>query len=114
MLVEAGIKFEYEPYAIELMPAFTALSVSSFEKYRKNFVPKKPKIQSISYTPDFVGHNWIIETKGIRTPDFNIKWKLLKHYFFLKGQKVLLLMPSNKKEIGISIELIKYVRKRKF
>ena len=76
-LGEEGIKFEYEPYAIELFPSFSHL-FDSYEKPSKTFKTIPKKIRAIHYTPDFVGDGWIIETKGMRTEEFNIKWKLLK------------------------------------
>lgn len=44
-----NLKAEYEPIKFELIPAFT-------------FCGKK--IRAMTYTPDFVGDNFIIEAKG--------------------------------------------------
>lgn len=62
-------------------------------------------LRAITYTPDFIGEDWIIETKGQRTPDFNIKWKM-----FLKNidpKYKLVCMASNKLQINECIKLIK-------
>ena len=48
-----------------------------------------------------------METKGMRTPDFNIKWKLFKRYLMEQQLKYILFMPTSKKEIIQSIEIIK-------
>lgn len=49
----------------------------------------------------------------MRTPDFNIKWKLYKKYLEEHHLDYLLLMPTNKKEILESIELIKQLQNEK-
>jgi hypothetical protein len=63
-------------------------------------------VRPITYTPDFVGKGWIIETKGMRTPDFNLKWKLLKHKF--KNKKIQLFLPQSVKELDQAIEIIQH------
>lgn len=66
ILLEEGVAYEYEPRKITLLPSFTWDSKT---------------IRSITYTPDFTDPKvakWIIEVKGLETPDFKIKWKLLK------------------------------------
>ena len=54
------------------MPA-TVYEGRSYERKVKKFVESSKKIRAITYTPDFVGLDWIMEVKGMRTPDFNIK-----------------------------------------
>jgi hypothetical protein len=46
-----------------------------------------------------------METKGLRRPGFDIRWKLFKR--FMEEKEFLLLMPSNKKEVLACIEIIK-------
>lgn len=48
-----------------------------------------------------------METKGKRTADFNIKWKLFRKYLQENDIEVTLFMPTNKKEILESIKIIK-------
>lgn len=43
----------------------------------------------------------------MRTPDFNIKWKLFKLYLKENGMKHHIYLPTNKKEIDATITLIK-------
>lgn len=104
-LVEAGIPFEYEPYAITLIEGFTT-KATSWERSRKKFQEITPKVRPITYTPDFVGKNWIIETKGMRTPDFNLKWKMLKAKY--KNKRIQLFLPQNVKELDHVIEILKH------
>lgn len=106
-LVDANIEFEYEPYAILLVEGFTTKAVS-WERNRKVFKEISTKVRPITYTPDFVGKGWIIETKGMRTPDFNLKWKLLKHKF--KNKKIQLFLPQSVKELDQAIEIIQHGR----
>lgn len=65
-LQEAKLQFEYTPTTFVLINAFKALCESwEPDKKRGLLLSKKSdNLQSIKYTPDFVGINWIIETKG--------------------------------------------------
>ena len=63
-LKEAKIDAEYEKHKFELLPAF-------------NFHGEK--VRAITYLPDFVGENFIIECKGFPNDAFPLKEKLFKH-----------------------------------
>ena len=66
------------------------------------------KIRSATYTPDFVGKDYIIEVKGFvrNASAFTVKFKLFKAW--LKKNKIgkTLFVPRNKKEIDQTIEII--------
>ena len=109
------IKALYEGETFELQEAFDF----PFESYErcgngkgeyKNRGTKK--ILNIKYTPDFVGENFIIETKGRANESFPIRWKLFKsllvRYNTLtqKPVKWTLYKPQNQKECDETIELI--------
>ena len=64
------------------------------------------KILSIKYTPDFIGHNFIIECKGRANESFPIRWKMFKKYVNHKMKHVTLYKPQNQKECDKVIELI--------
>lgn len=99
LLKENNVDYEYEKYKV-LLQDKVKLDVLSIEKGKTIKTLRK-----ITYTPDFVGNNWIIETKGKRTPDFNIKWKM-----FLKNidpKYKLVCIASNKKQITDCINQIK-------
>lgn len=117
-LEQAGVPFNYEEIR------FNLLSKGSYEnciESKSKSVPGKtrktkifehsPRFRSVTYTPDFsgtyAGRSWIIETKGMKTPAFNIKWKMLKEA--LKEYKLDydLYMPSNRKQINETIKIIK-------
>ena len=80
------------------------------------FTNRNGKIRAITYTPDFVGSDFIIEVKGyIRAGSYDafpLRFKLFKAW--LKKNKIgkTLFVPRNKKEIDKTIELILKNRKR--
>lgn len=104
-LKEKGVVHGYEPYSIVLLPSFTA-RIKSIEKISKKFKEKSEKIRPITYKPDFVGDGWLMETKGFRREEFNLKWKMLKHLLTVHQLPLTLYMPTNQKEVDISIEQI--------
>lgn len=108
-LTEAGVEFEYEPYKIVLFPAFKTKVISiERQKKKKELIECKQNVLPITYTPDFVGKDWIIETKGRRTPDFDLKWKMFKKV----SKKKYLYMPTNQKEVDACIVIINGLHKR--
>ena len=65
------------------------------------------RILPIKYTPDFIGENFIIETKGRPNESFPIRWKLFKHLMTKQFPGYTLYKPQNQKECDQVIELIK-------
>lgn len=103
-LTEEGVEFAYEPSSVVLLPSFEHL-FKSYERKKKVFKPITNKVRSITYKPDFVGRGWIMETKGRRTPEFDLRWKLFK--YLLREQDWNIFMPRTKKEIDEAISIIK-------
>ena len=68
--------------------------------------------RQIKYTPDFIGDNFIIETKGRANESFPIRWKLFKKLVSEQFPDYVLFKPQNQKECDIVIEIIKETRKR--
>lgn len=64
-LREAGISADYEQHRFELLPAFVALSG---KKYR-----------AMTYLPDFVGKDFIIECKGFPNDSWPLRKKLFEY-----------------------------------
>lgn len=64
-LREARIDADYEQHRFELLPAFVALSG---KKYR-----------AMTYLPDFVGKNFIIECKGFPNESWPLRKKLFEY-----------------------------------
>ena len=89
-----NLKAEYEPIKFELIPSFT-------------FCGKK--IRAMTYTPDFVGNNFIIEAKGRPNDVFPYKWKLFMYYLKLNNldKKYMLFIVHNHKETEECIKKIK-------
>lgn len=114
-LKELNINFEYEKFTFELSPSFTFKN-DSYELFKKNglryFGPQREHVRSITYTPDFVGDTWIIETKGNPNESFPIKWKLFKKYIVDNNLKIDLYMPRNQKQVDEVIKIIKEKNER--
>jgi|TARA_R110001592_G_scaffold75852_1_gene229471 hypothetical protein len=70
------------------------------------------KIQPIKYTPDFIGYDFIIETKGRANESFPMRWKMFKKYVNHKMSHVTLYKPQNKKECDKIIQIILNKRKK--
>jgi hypothetical protein len=88
-----NLKAEYEPIKFELIPAFT-------------FCGKK--IRAMTYTPDFVGDNFIIEAKGRPNDVWPYKWKWFMWLLLNKGlaEKYKLFVVHNHKETDECIRRI--------
>lgn len=64
------------------------------------------RILPIKYTPDFIGDNFIIETKGRANESFPIRWKLFKRLITEQFPAYTLYKPQNQRECDRVIELI--------
>lgn len=110
-LIEAGLQFEYTNRKYIIVSPFTFDNLSYEPNKRKGDLLSKRtnKIKYISYTPDFVGKGWIIETKGRPNDQFPLRWKLFKKYLTDNNIKFNLYLPKNQKQIDQCIELIKNI-----
>ena len=108
-LKKAKIKAEYEGRSYTLIEGFDFES-SSYERQsngKGQFVDRgNKKIQPIKYTPDFVGNDFIIETKGRANESFPMRWKLFKRFINKCYPRVTLYKPQNQKECDQVIELL--------
>lgn len=91
-LKEANIYADYEQHRYELLPAF-------------DFSGKK--IRAITYLPDFVGHDFIIECKGFPNEAWPLREKLFKYYMnrFLPNHRFYLV--HTQKEVDAMIDELK-------
>ena len=64
------------------------------------------RILPIKYTPDFIGDNFIIETKGRANESFPMRWKLFKQLVMRQFPTYTLYKPQNQKECDETIRLI--------
>ena len=108
-LKKAKIKAEYEGKTFVLIDGFE-FELSSYERQsngKGQFVDRgNKKILPIKYTPDFVGKDFIIETKGRANESFPIRWKLFKNFINRCYPRVTLYKPQNQKECDIVIQLL--------
>jgi hypothetical protein len=108
-LIEAKIEFDYHPKSFELFNKFTA-DINSWtpDKRKGDLVYQRTgKYQNISYTPDFIGDGWIIETKGLLDSHDALVLKLFKrHLSLVKHDYKDFYMPSNHKQVDAVIQNI--------
>ena len=114
-LKKAKIKAQYEGQTFELISAFD-FDLKSIERCSNGKGEYKDrgnkKILNIKYTPDFIGKDFIIETKGRANESFPLRWKLFKRLLIEKNfitQAPInwtLYKPQNQKECDETISLI--------
>ena len=99
----------YENEVFQLIKGFNFNNIS-YEKQangKGEYVDRgQKKILGIKYTPDFVGENFIIETKGRANDSFPMRWKLFKRHLIETGDNRLLYKPQTNKECDRTVELI--------
>ena len=110
VLYNNKIKFQYETTKYELQKGFK-FEIESYERQANGKGEFKnrgnKKILPITYTPDFVGKGFIIETKGYANESFPIKWKLFKKMICDNYKDDLIIYkPQNKKECDETIKII--------
>lgn len=113
-LKKAKIKAKYEGETFVLVNGFHFEN----EAYERQANGKgemvnrgKKRILPIKYTPDFIGENFIIETKGRANESFPIRWKLFKKLVTQQFPNYILFKPQNQKECDRVIEILKNKRK---
>ena len=94
-LKEASIKAEYEPIHFELIPKF---------EYQGE------KVRAMTYLPDFVGKDFIIECKGLIGDSFPLRWKIFKYTLMKQNSNYKLYLVRNQKQVD---ELVKKLRDEK-
>lgn len=87
-----NIPFEYTPTSFTLIPSF---------KYNGE------NIRPMTYKPDFVGNDFIIECKGFANDAFPLRWKLFKYVLQQNNQQKDLYLVHNQREVNEMIEKIK-------
>jgi hypothetical protein len=69
------------------------------------------RILPIKYTPDFIGEDFIIETKGRANESFPMRWKLFKKLITEQFPNITLYKPQNIAECNKTVQLILEKRK---
>ena len=108
-LRKSGIKAEYEGKSYTLVEGFdfTTQSHERQSNGKGDFTNRGNKrILPITYTPDFVSDNFIIECKGRANESFPIRWKLFKKYVQENLKGIILYKPQNQSECDQVIQLI--------
>ena len=113
-LKEEGLYEQYEGEKFSIIEGFTP-SQQYYERQSNGkgdlIERSSKKVLGISYTPDFTGRDFIIETKGRANDTFPIRWKLFKRWCNLNGETRALYKPQNQKEVDKVIEIIKNKRR---
>jgi hypothetical protein len=114
-LLDASIDFDYEGETFELQPSFLFKNncIERQSNGKGEFINRgNKKVLNLKYTPDFVGIDFIIETKGRANDSFPLRWKMFKWFMSLTCDKRTLYKPQSQKECDITIELILKNRKQ--
>ena len=105
LLRDNNIANEYEGEKFTLIEGFD-FPVDSYER-----TATKPMInrgnnkqRAITYTPDFVSKDFIIEVKGRANETFPMRWKLFKRWITLNRPTVVLYKPQSQPDCREVIE----------
>ena len=108
-LKKANIRAKYEGETFVLLNGFH-FENEVFEKQSNGKGEYKnrggKRILPIKYTPDFIGDNFIIETKGRANESFPMRCKLFKKLVTEQFPEYTLYKPQNQKEIDDTIRII--------
>lgn len=91
-LKEANINADYEMHRYELLPAFSFNN----KKYR-----------AMTYLPDFVGKNFVIECKGFANEAWPLREKLFNYYLYLNNSNTKFYLVRNQKQVDELIDKLK-------
>ena len=112
-LKDNNIEASYESHTFELVNSFE-FSNDSFERQGNGkgaFSDRgHKKVLNLKYTPDFIGKDFIIETKGRANEAFPLRYKLFKKWMMDNKDTRSLYKPQCHSECDITVELI--LRKR--
>lgn len=108
-LKEADIDVEYESQSFELLPSFTFKNdcIERQSNGKGDYINRgNKKVLNLKYTPDFIGYDFIIETKGRANDSFSLRWKMFKWLMSITCDKRTLYKPQNQSECDETIKLI--------
>jgi len=114
-LLNAEIDFDYEGETFELMPSFNFNNdcIERQSNGKGDFINRgNKKVLNLKYTPDFIGRDFIIETKGRANDSFPLRWKIFKSYMSLIGDKRTLYKPQSQSDCNETVRLILENRKK--
>lgn len=109
VLKDNKIFAQYESHTFELVNSFEFQN-NCFERQSNgegDFCNRgNKKVLNLKYTPDFIGLNFIIETKGRANDSFPLRWKLFKKWMMDNNDTRTLYKPQNKAECLETARLI--------
>ena len=108
-LKAANIKAKYEGETFVLLNGFHFENEAYERQSNSKGVFKNrgsKRVLPIKYTPDFIGKDFIIETKGRPNESFPMRWKLFKRLVMTQFPNVTLYKPQNQKECDETVRLI--------
>ena len=108
-LKDNNIVAQYESHTFELVNSFEFQN-DCFERQgngKGDFCNRgNKKVLNLKYTPDFIGVDFIIETKGRANDSFPMRWKLFKKWMKDNGDTRTLYKPQSNPECLKTVELI--------
>jgi len=72
----------------------------------KGFTYNGERVRKMTFTPDFVGEDYVVECKGYANESFPLRWKIFKYHLFTNDLKYDLYLPHNPREVDESIDKI--------
>ena len=108
-LKNAGIKCEYEGETFVLLNGFHFENECHERQANSKGLFKNrgsKRVLPIKYTPDFIGKDFIIETKGRPNESFPMRWKLFKRLVTQQFPSYTLFKPQNQKECDKVVEIL--------
>lgn len=109
-LKDAKLFEGYENETWELLPSLSSVNLC-YERQGNGKGDFKQRngsaVRKCTYTPDFTGKDFIIETKGYAQGDFKMKWKLFKHKLDDTKDARIIYKPHTKTECDLVIQIIK-------
>lgn len=108
-LKEAGIEFEYEGKTFEVLPSFRFTSkYHQSTQGKKEMTDKTGKlVRAVTYTPDFVGDGWVIETKGYVPSNHSFPLRFKMFLNLIKDDDIDVFVPKNQGQVDEVIKIIK-------
>ena len=110
-LKDAGLPMNYETEKFTLLDGFTPDNrIFTRQGNGKAGTYKErtgTRIRAITYTPDFTGPSFIIETKGYNRPTDTLKFKMFILTLRESGDTRTYFRPQNRKEVDEMIKTIK-------
>ena len=108
-LKKHNIENSYESHTFELVNSFKFQN-DCYERQsngKGDFCNRgNKKVLNLKYTPDFIGKDFIIETKGRANDSFPLRWKLFKEWMMDNKDYRTLYKPQNHSECDKTVQLI--------